>query len=110
MGNQMNTLYITLYIYKIISGFHGLFKQGTLSFSSYVFGNRFSMTDAMNKASKAAYISSILLSGGNMIQRFDPSVNLKEIFIEKTPYNTLNKIKKTDPEAFFYFMKSCLIL
>ncbi|MDK2952486.1 MAG: hypothetical protein PWQ77_2151, partial [Kosmotogales bacterium] len=46
----------------------------------------------------------------NMIQRFDPSVNLKEIFIEKTPYNTLNKIKKTDPEAFFYFMKSCSIL
>ncbi|TYC05599.1 MAG: hypothetical protein FXF54_00420 [Kosmotoga sp.] len=66
------------------------------------------MTEAVNKAAKTAYISKILIER-NKIERYDTALNLKNETINNSSYNRLNKIKKTDPEAFYYFMKSCEI-
>jgi hypothetical protein len=84
-------------------------KRGVQSFAPYVFDNKFSFTDAVNKASKAAYISK-LLKNGKKIEKYNSTLNLKNALISDSAYRRLNKVKKADPEAFFYFMKSCEIL
>lgn len=85
-------------------------QRGITSFSSYAFNNRFNLDQAINKASKAAYLSQLVLSDINDFERYNPSINLEKIFIENPKYSKLNRIKKTDPEAFFYFKKAIELL
>ena len=41
------------------------------------------------------------------VDRFDPRLDLANLLIQDPSCNRLNKVKKTSPEAFYYFYLAC---
>lgn len=56
-------------------------------------------------ASKAAYLSVLIANGISEVTHFDPNniEPLRNALIESPALNKLNKLKKTNLEAFFYW-------
>ena len=60
----------------------------------------------MVTAAKAAYLASLVQAGERKIERFTDPMEVADWQIEQ-PFNTrLNKLKKSSPEAFFYWFHS----
>lgn len=110
LNDTFDTSLVILYRGIIDSEKFRELQRGITSFSSYAFNNRFNLDHAINKASKAAYLSRLVLSGINDLERYTPPINLEKVLIKNPRYNKLNRIKKTDPEAFFYLYKSIEML
>jgi len=47
-----------------------------------------------------------LLSRATVIERFEPGQDFAGWMISNPEYNKLNKVKKTGPEAFFYYFRA----
>ena len=82
-----------------------LLQDGIKRVTGYIFSESYYIEKAITHASKAAYLATLLKHEADAIERFDPSINMKDWIIEQ-PFNTrVNKLKKSDPEAFFYWYK-----
>ena len=83
----------------------GDFEQlqlGIQSVSSFIFSESYHLEKAINHASKAAYLSAIIKFDGDTLHKFNDPMQTKDWNIG-APMNTkLNKLKKSNPEAFFY--------
>ncbi len=79
---------------------------GIKKLSGYIFGDHFTYDSAILCASKAAYLTRLIKDELQKISLFDPTVDLSKLEISDHRYTKLNKIKKTSPEAFYYFYKS----
>lgn len=80
--------------------------NGIKKLAGFVYTERFTLDLAILCAAKIACISSLIIKGSLDIPRFNPSIDLSAWEIRNTKYNRLNKIKKTSPEAFYYFYQS----
>jgi hypothetical protein len=81
-------------------------QLGIKNFTNFTI-DRFSIEEAITAGAKVAYLTSLLSEGGNKeIERFKNPLEIKDWLIEDQFYNKLNKLKKTNPEAFFYWYKS----
>lgn len=67
---------------------------------------RFNIEEAITASAKIAYLSEMLKKEGQSIERYDNPMDVKDLLIEPAPYNKLNKLKKSNPEAFFYWYKT----
>jgi len=68
---------------------------------------RFNIEEAITAAAKVAYLAEIIKTGSTTkIERFSNPLEVKFWFIEDTRFNKLNKLKKSNPEAFFYWYKT----
>jgi predicted nucleotidyltransferase component of viral defense system len=68
---------------------------------------RFTIEEAITCAAKAAYLSTVLQKEQlPNIQRFVNPAQIKSFEIAHPSYNKLNKLKKINPEAFYYFYKA----
>lgn len=84
------------------------FKQlqlGIKNFTNFTI-DRFSIEEAITAGAKVAYLTLLLGKGTQEIERFQNPIEIKDWSIEDQTYNKLNKLKKTNPEAFFYWYKS----
>jgi hypothetical protein len=82
-----------------------LLQDGINRITGYIFSESYYIDKAITHASKAAYLATLLKHNVDSFDRFDPSINMKDWVIEQ-PFNTrVNKLKKSDPEAFFYWYK-----
>lgn len=86
-----------------------ILNRGINSVKSYIFSDSFHLDKAVTYAAKAAYLASLIKYSKEEIVRFDPKVNMKNFeikqFSPKHPLdelNRLNKLKKSNPEAFHY--------
>lgn len=80
-------------------------QHGIHRIQNYVFSEKYHLDKAIPHATKAAYLATILKLDADSIERFEPGTNMKDWIIEQ-PFNTrVNKLKKSDPEAFFYWYK-----
>jgi len=80
-------------------------QSGIKSVKAYILLDKYNLIHAISHASKAAYLAIILKQNADNIERFDPEINMKD-WIIKQPFNTrVNKLKISDPEAFFYWYK-----
>jgi predicted nucleotidyltransferase component of viral defense system len=80
-------------------------QNGINRIRGFVFSEKYHLEKAISHATKAAYLATLLKHDANAIERFDPSINMKDWNIEQ-PFNTrVNKLKKSNPEAFFYWVK-----
>jgi hypothetical protein len=80
-------------------------KNGIKSVGAFIFSESYHIDRAITDASKAAYLAQLILSSHDGIERFTEPVEIKDWIIEQ-PFNTkLNKLKKSNPEAFFYWYK-----
>jgi hypothetical protein len=59
----------------------------------------------MVPAAKAAYIATMLQTGVKKIAHFTNPMEVKDWTLEQPFETRLNKLKKSNPEAFFYWYK-----
>lgn len=80
-------------------------QNGIQRIKSFIFSESYHLEKAITHASKVAYLVTLLQIDADVMERFDPSIDMNSWMIEQ-PFNTrLNKLKKSNPEAFFYWYK-----
>lgn len=68
---------------------------------------RFNIEEAITAASKVAYLSELIKTDSDSeIERFTNPLEVKDWLIENPQFTKLNKLKKSNPEAFFYWFKA----
>jgi len=81
-------------------------QLGIRNFTNFTI-DRFSIDEAITAAAKVAYLTKLMLSEAAIkIERFKNPLEIKDWSIENTEYNKLNKLKKNNPEGFYYWYKS----
>jgi len=81
-------------------------EDGIQKLRSFVFAETIHLDKAITAASKAAYCASLLLNEGKLLEKYNDPQLIKDWAIEVQPENKLNKLKKSNPEAFFYWVKA----
>lgn len=76
----------------------------------FIFSENYHLEKAITHASKAAYLAALIKHDVNEIEKFEDPQELKD-WVIKEPMNTkLNRLKKSNPEAFFYWYKIYLLI
>lgn len=86
----------------------GDFEQlqlGIRRITGFIFSESFHLEKAIIIASKTAYISTLIKEDADVIEKFENPKLLKDWQIGEPLNNKLNKLKKSNPEAFFYWFK-----
>ena len=82
-----------------------LLQDGISRIGSFIIGEKYTLDSAIVNASKVVYLCKLIEKGRNEIHHYIPN-NFSELAekVLQLPIPTkLNKLKKTHPEAFFYF-------
>lgn len=80
-------------------------QQGIRRITSFIFSDSFHLEKAITLASKAAYIATLIKKDAKEIEKFETPKRLKDWQIGEPMNNKLNKLKKSNPEAFFFWYK-----
>ncbi len=82
-----------------------ILKTGLRQITAFIFSENYHIEKAIIDASKAAYLSKLIQLDSNKFIRFENPMQITDWIIEQPFYTKLNKLKKTNPEAFFYWYK-----
>lgn len=80
-------------------------EKGIHRIKNYIFSENYHIERAIIHASIAAYLSTLIRYNADEIEKFSDSLDLKTWEIIKPMNTKLNKLKKSNPEAFFYWYK-----
>lgn len=80
-----------------------LLQDGIKRLGSFIYGNRYFIEDATVDSAKAAYIATCLENGITNITKYQPGAITQEMSIGKVLPAKLNKLKKSRPDAFYYW-------
>jgi hypothetical protein len=82
-----------------------LLQTGTKRIQSFIHSEKYNIDSAITNASKAAYISVLIANGITVAVHFDPQniESLRDAIINEQLPTKLNKLKKSNIEAFFYW-------
>ena len=84
-------------------------QKGIQRIKNLIFSESYHIEKAIIHASKAAYMATLIKYNVNSFDKFGNLQQLKDRTISE-PFNTkLNKLKKSNPEAFFYWYKIYVI-
>ena len=87
------------------SGNFNELQKGIQRIKNLIFSESYHIEKAIIHASKVAYIATLIKNNANSFDKFDKLQQLKDLTISE-PFNTkLNKLKKSNPETFFYCYK-----
>jgi len=90
---------------KAGNGNFKLLQQGISQIKAFIFSENYHLEKAITHAAKAAYLVKLIEYKKTIFERFDTPMQIKDWIIEQ-PFNTrLNKLKKSNTEAFFYWYK-----
>ena len=82
-----------------------LLQSGINRIKQFIFSENYYLDKAIISASKSAYLSILLKHNANKIEKYSNPSQMKDWLVDK-PLNTkLNKLKNSNPEAFFYWYK-----
>ena len=87
-----------------------ILHRGIIQVKPFIFSELFHLEKAITCAAKAAYIASVIKFGVKQFSRFSKELDMKDWIIAEPTNTKLNKIKKTDPEAFFYLFQMAEIV
>jgi hypothetical protein len=79
-----------------------ILHRGIIQVKPFIFSEQFHLEKAITHAAKAAYIASVIKFGVKYFNHFNKELDMKDWIITEPMNTKLNKIRKTDPEAFFY--------
>jgi predicted nucleotidyltransferase component of viral defense system len=83
-------------------------QLGIRNFTNFII-DRFNIDEAITAASKVAYLTKLIQSNEIVkIERFKNPLEMKDWLIEDQQFNKLNKLKKNNPEAFYYWYKAMI--
>jgi hypothetical protein len=81
-------------------------QLGIRNFTNFTI-DRFSIDEAITAGAKVAYLTKLIQSEKEIkIEWFKNPLEIKEWMIEEQEHKKLNKLKKNNPEAFYYWYKS----
>lgn len=81
-------------------------QLGIRNFTNFTI-DRFSIEEAITAAAKVAYLTKLIQSENKIKpEKFKNPLEIKDWLIEDNEYNKLNKLKKSNPEAFYYWNKA----
>lgn len=80
-------------------------QKGLQRIVGFIFSESYHIEKAIAHASKAAYLSALIKHNAKTINKFETPLQLKDWQIGEPLNNKLNKLKKSNPEAFFYWFK-----
>jgi len=81
-------------------------QKGIQNIRNFIFSESFHIDRAMVSAAKAAYITVILRSNERQLRRYNNPKEIANWNIEQPFETRLNKLKKSNPEAFFYWYQT----
>lgn len=87
-----------------IGDFH-ILQDGIKRLGNFIYENKYFIEDAIVDSSKAAYVATCIEKGVSQIEKYDPACISKGDTIGNALTTKLNKLKKTNAEAFFYWKK-----
>lgn len=86
-------------------------QKGIKKVAGFIFSDKnYHIEKAIIAASKAAYLSVLISTDANRLEKFKTPQDIKDWNISHQNYTRLNKLKKSNPEAFFYWYKIVEIL
>jgi hypothetical protein len=92
-----------------LRGNHGkadfsILSKGIVQVKGFIYSETFHLEKAITYAAKAAYISTVIKYGQKEIKKYDAgkALEMRDWLIQEPIKTKLNKLKKTNPEAFFY--------
>ncbi len=84
-------------------------QLGVSNFTNFTIA-RFNIEEAITAAAKVSYLSEGLKNETlTKLEKFNNPLQVKDWVIENQQFNKLNKLKKSNPEAFFYWYKTVSI-
>jgi len=85
-------------------------QTGIQNIVSYIFSESFFIDKAITHASKAAYLSALLKKETENLMRYSDISDIEGMLIDQ-PFSTrLNKLKKSNPEAFYYWNQTVKLI
>lgn len=85
-------------------------NRGIIQLKRYIFSENYHIEKAVTHASRAAYAAAIIKTNQESVSRFTDPMAIKDWMILNPSYNKLNKLKKSNPEAFFYWYNALILL
>jgi hypothetical protein len=86
-----------------------MLQNGVNGISSYVFTKKFNMDSAILCAGKVAYLVMGTLKNQTKFNKYTAPTDVASFTIGHEDYSGLNKLKKINPEAFFYWYHASLL-
>jgi hypothetical protein len=80
-------------------------QKGIQRVSRFVFSESYHIEKAIVHASKAAYLATLVKVDAAKIKKYNNPLQMKDWIIEERMNTRLNKLKKSNPEAFFYWYR-----
>ena len=80
-----------------------LLQDGIKRLGNFIYENKYFIEDAIVDSAKAAYVATCIEKGQTQIEKFDIAKLTSDMDIDRVLPVRLNKLKKTRPEAFFYW-------
>jgi hypothetical protein len=84
--------------------------HGIGQLKQYIFSENYHIEKAIAHAARAAYTATLIRTKEKTIQRFTNPMEIKDWNITNQQYNKLNKLKKSNPEAFYYWYQALMLL
>lgn len=78
-------------------------QDGIKRLGNFIYENKYFIEDAIVDSAKAAYVATCIEKEQTQIEKFDISKLTSDMNIDRVLPVRLNKLKKTRPEAFFYW-------
>lgn len=85
-------------------------KQGVQRISRFVFSESYHIEKAITHASKTAYVATLIQHDIKTFEKYANPLQMKDWHIAEPMNIKLNRLKKSNPEAFFYWYKISLVL
>jgi len=85
-------------------------QNGVSQIKAYIFSESYHIEKAIIYASRAAYLAKLIETGEKNFVRFENAEQVIHWKIEASLDARLNKLKKTNPEAFFYWYQVYLLI
>lgn len=95
---------------KLGKGDFNALQTGIKRASSYIFSEKYQIEKAIVHASRIAYLATLIKNKEDKIARYQNAAEVIELNIRHPELKTLNKLKKTNPEAFFYWFNTSEII
>lgn len=84
-------------------------QLGISNFTNFTI-TRFNIEEAITGSAKVAYLAEVLKNKDKLdLEKFEEPLQVKDWLIENEQFNKLNKLKKSNPEAFFYWNKTIML-
>ncbi|MFK7906880.1 MAG: nucleotidyl transferase AbiEii/AbiGii toxin family protein [Chitinophagales bacterium] len=80
-------------------------QEGVSQVKAFIFSESYHIEKAIVHVAKAAYLAKLIQYKSTSFFRFDKPVEVKDWVIKQPFFTRLNKLKKSNPEAFFYWFQ-----